>query len=108
MKQQFLKIILVSLTLMLSVTPSNASDIPQGYETPAGVTCYDKDEVSKLSAFTKRCDRTTLDRKTFEEQYNKCLQGTMCEESITSSRTVFWSSVLGAFVLGFVSASAGR
>lgn len=65
------------------------------------MTCYDKDEMSSLSSFKKTCDKNTLDRKTFEEQYNKCVQGTMCEESITSSKAVFWGSVLAAFVLGF-------
>lgn len=99
--------VFVSLLLILSAPYSSAEDIHveeflnKDQINPAGNVCFDKNEIDQLAIFKKTCDKHKEELDLFQGQYQKCMNGEMCEELATNSRIVYWGSVIMALGLGY-------
>lgn len=110
MKSLLRKSLAVALLVTLS-RQSLAAELPPGIldeasKNPADMYCYEQSEIDKIAEFAKECELNKRNLETMTQQFNTCLDKTYCENTITSSRLIFWSSVLGALVVGFVAASS--
>ena len=107
--------ILLSLTLIMSGKPLKAEPgvdatqfLTEKSADPSGHTCFDKWAIQSLANYKKRCESDKEELEIFKAQYNKCLNGAACEESITNSQIVYWGSVIMALGLGFVAGARSR
>ena len=77
------------------------NNIVEEAKNPAGFLCLDSTDVKAVADFKKKCDLDTMDMKTYKGQFESCFNKTYCEETVTSSKAVFWSSIVSAFIVGF-------
>lgn len=80
----------------------NAIEFLDKAKNPSGYTCFDEFEISSLSRFKKSCDRDRDELLIFKKQYDTCMSGAICEELKTDNQIAFYSTMITAFVFGFL------
>lgn len=100
---------MVSLILMSYARYSSATELSVVLEpNPAGLTCLSLYETKMVADYKKNCDVLEANLKDTEQVLQQCMGMNACEKSMLDSRAVFWSGIVTAFVLGFLSAAASR
>lgn len=96
----------ISLVLTTSMTSLAGNNIDlfldKRLPNPANQYCFDGHDLDKIADFKKKCDLLDLNNKTLDKYYQKCVSGSYCEDSLTSDRAIFWSSVIFSFFAGYI------
>ncbi len=68
--------------------------------SPAGYTCFEKDEIRALSTFIKQADVRELNYNSLKESYSDCMSRN--KDSFFSSMPAITAYVVSALAVGFL------